>query len=102
MHVLLTVTLLVFYGFIRPAGSALASGAVNLVGIGAVLMALAIEQFGPLPRALVLGRALFYLALPIAVGVPWGLAVLSLPTVAAGFWVNRKATRVVSGEVAEA
>jgi hypothetical protein len=91
MHVLLTVTLLVFYGFIRPAGSALVSGAGNLVGIGAALMALAIEGIGPPPLALVVGRALFYLALPIAVGVPWGLAVLSLPVLAGMAWTMRDA-----------
>src|SRR5690348_5496712 len=99
-HVLLTVTLLVFYGFIRPAGGALLAGYGNLAGIGLVLLSLTIGLAGPIPGSLVLGRTLFYLSLPIAVGVPWGLAVLSLPTVTTGFWVQRTATQGLPAEAA--
>src|SRR5262245_18777892 len=56
MHVLLTVTLLAFYGFIRPAGGALAGGAGNLAGTAAVLLSLAIELAGPVPGARTIGK----------------------------------------------
>ena len=92
-HGVLAVALLVFYGLIGPAGGALFSGYGNLAGIGMVFLSLVVSHIGAAP-ALVLGRALFYLALPVAVGVPWGLAALSLPMVAAMAWTHRSAPRV--------
>lgn len=92
-HLVLTVSLLVFYGFIRPAGGALFDGYGNLAGLGLVLGSLALALLGPVPAGLIGSRALFYCALPIAVGVPWGLAVLSLPTLVAMAWAHRNSLR---------
>jgi hypothetical protein len=43
------------------------------------------------------GRALFYLALPIAAGVPWGLLALSLPAVVASLYCCHRADQVSEG-----
>lgn len=98
MHVLLTVVLLVFYGFIRPAGGALLGGYGNLAGMGLVMMSLALGMLGPVPTALVWSRALFYCVLPLAVGVPWGFAVLSLPVAVAIAVTHRGSSRRVAAE----
>jgi len=39
-------------------------------------------------------RSLFYLGLPLAVGVPWGLAVLTVPAIAASVICCRRADRL--------
>ena len=80
---LMWVSLCVYYALIGPAGGALLGGTGNVAGLVLCAASLAM-RFAPNVHYPELGsRSLFYFGLPIAVGVPWGLAVLSLPAMVA-------------------
>lgn len=79
-----------FYALIGPAGGPIAGGLGNLAGAGLALIVLIARVAIPGARAALLARAGFYVALPIAVGVPWGLAALSLPALALTAWTLRQ------------
>jgi hypothetical protein len=84
-----------YYLLIRPTGGALLGGAGNLAGIalGAVSFTMRSSRDVRYPE---LGsRSLFYLALPIAAGVPWGLLVLTLPAIVASVLCSRRADRLL-------
>lgn len=87
---LIFASITAYYLLIKPAGGELLGGAGNVAGLVLVGLAIALR----LSRAVIFpelaGRALFYIALPIAVGVPWGLLALSLPAVASSLWVARR------------
>jgi protein-S-isoprenylcysteine O-methyltransferase Ste14 len=73
-----------FYLLIQPTGGALAGGAGNLAGIVLALVAMGLryEVRNGVPgvrHPATATRLLFYTALPLAVGVPWGWLALSLP-----------------------
>jgi len=73
-----------FYLLIGPTGGAIAGGWGNLAGIawagGVTLLRLAVRRGIPgLRHPVVAVRLLFYAALPLAVGVPWGWGVLTAP-----------------------
>ncbi len=87
------VSITAFYFLIRPAGGALLGGVGNLAGVALVLLATFMRLGRTVRHPELAGRALFYLALPIAVGVPLGLLVLSLPAVLASLWCCRRAER---------
>jgi len=79
LHPLVIVSVTAFYALIGPTGGALGGGVLNVAGVALVLGAGAL-RFSPAVRYPDLaGRGLVYVALPLAVGVPWGWAVLSLP-----------------------
>src|SRR5258706_6003547 len=83
-----------YYALIRPTGGPLLGGAGNLAGVGLCLVSVLLRS-APGGRYPELGaRSLFYLALAIAVGVPWGLAVLSLPAIASSVVCCRHAERL--------
>lgn len=84
-------SLLAFYLLIGPLGGALIGGFGNLAGIVLALCAMGLRLGRAVRYPDLAGRALFYVALPIAVGVPWGLVVLSLPAVWASVYCCRRA-----------
>jgi len=77
-----------FYLLIGPAGGALLAGAGNAAGIALAALAMLARwrtRRGArrVRHASMAARMLFYVALPLAVGVPWGFAALTLPACAA-------------------
>ena len=84
IHVSIVASILVFYALIGPRGSAIAGGWGNLLGIAAALSAMAL-RFGVrqgsarVRHPAIAVRMLFYAALPLAVGVPLGWLVLTVP-----------------------
>jgi hypothetical protein len=75
-----------FYLLIGPTGAPLLGGWGNLLGIALACLAYTIRLAGPVRYPDLASRCLFYVALPIAVGVPWGFLVLSLPACAASLY----------------
>jgi len=87
-----------YYLLIEPTGGPLWGGAGNLAGVGLCVLSFTMRS-APDVRYPELGsRGLFYLGLPLAVGVPWGLAVLSLPAIAASVVCCRRADRLALAE----
>jgi protein-S-isoprenylcysteine O-methyltransferase Ste14 len=87
------VSVLAFYALIGPTGGALLGGHGNLAGIGLAAVALAL-RLGPWVRYPELaGQTLFHIGLPIAVGVPWGLLIVSAPALATSWVLCRRAER---------
>lgn len=89
--VLVFVSILAFYALIRPMGGAIAGGAGNGVGLALAFAAMGLrvrwDHFSARVRMPdVAARVLFYLALPLAVGVPAGWLVLTLPAAATSAW----------------
>jgi len=98
---LLVVSLLTFYFLIRPTGGALFGGLGNLLGIALVALSIALRFGRSVQHPDLAGRSLFYIGLPIAVGVPWGLVALSLPALAASLYCCHLAERT-QGEAVDA
>ena len=87
-----------YYLLIGPTGGPLLGGYGNLAGVALCALSFVMRS-APDVRYPELGsRSLFYLGLPIAVGVPWGLAVLSLPAIVASVWCCRRADRLALAE----
>jgi len=80
---LVLVSIGAFYLLIRPTGGPLLGGAGNLAGIGLCALACVMRSVRTVRYPDLSARGLFYLGLPIAVGVPLGLLVLSVPACAA-------------------
>src|SRR5262249_20898681 len=74
---------LVFYALIGPTGGPLMGGWGNLTGIALVAFAIAVRASSSVRHPELAGRSLFYVALPLATGTPWGLLALSLAACAA-------------------
>lgn len=87
-----------YYLLIGPTGGALLGGAGNLAGIGLCAASFVMRSARDVRYPELGSRSLFYLALPLAAGVPWGLAVLSLPALAASVWCSRRADRLTGAE----
>lgn len=99
LGVLVFVSILAFYALIRPLGGAIAGGVGNVAGIalafGAMAFRLRARAIAPLVRMPdVLARLAFYVALPLAVGVPAGWLVLTLPALVASVWACRREDRL--------
>jgi len=94
VHPLVFVSVGAFYALIGPAGRPLAGGVGNLAGAALVLVAGALRFHRDLRFPELAGRGLLYLALPLAVGVPWGWLVLSVPACAASVYVCHRAERL--------
>jgi hypothetical protein len=90
---LIATSVTAFYVLIGPTGGALAGGLLNLAGIALVGVACLLRWVGAFRYPGLVARSLFYLALPLAVGVPWGLLVLSLPACAASLHCYLRAER---------
>ncbi len=87
------VSVLAFYALIGPTGGPLAGGHGNLAGIALAAAAFAL-RLGPWVRHPDLaGQTMFHLGLPIAVGVPWGLLVVSVPAIVTSVVLCRGAER---------
>lgn len=91
MAVVVFASLLGFYLLIRPLGGALADGWGNVAGVGLALAAMALrwrQRHGvrTVRQPEVAARMLFYVALPLATGVPWGWAALTLPAIVTSAW----------------
>lgn len=89
-----------FYLLIAPTGAALAGGWGNLVGIvlAGVAMALRLAVGRGVPtlrHPIVAVRMVFYAALPLAVGVPWGWAVLTSPALVMSAWCSVREDRLL-------
>lgn len=90
---LIAVSMAAFYLLIGPTGSALYGGIGNLAGIALAGLAIAFHPRGAVRYPELASRCLFYVALPIAVGVPFGLLALSLPACAASAYCCHLADR---------
>lgn len=78
------VAITAFYLLIGPTGGALAGGWGNMAGIALAALAMVLRfavrrGVASLRHPTVGVRMLFYAALPLAVGVPWGWLALTLP-----------------------
>lgn len=91
---LVITSITAFYFLIGPTGRPLIGGLGNLVGIALVFGAMTLRLSRTVQYPDLAGRALFYLALPFAVGVPWGFLVLSLPALAASLYCCRRADQL--------
>jgi hypothetical protein len=94
------VAISAFYLLIAPTGGALAGGWGNLGGVGfaAVAMGLrfAVRRGVPgLRHPIVAVRMVFYAALPLAVGVPWGWLVLTAPALLMSAWCTVREDRIL-------
>jgi hypothetical protein len=95
---LVFVSIGAFYLLIGPTGGPLFGGAGNLSGFALVAIACIVRARSLGPRTDVFARGVFYLALPLAVGVPWGLLALSVPaTLASALALARHAAEVPPG-----
>ena len=94
MHPLIFTSLTAYYVLIGPTGGPLAGGLGNLAGVLLALAAMALRAAAPVRYPDLSARSLFYIALPIAVGVPWGLLALSLPACAASVYACLRAEKL--------
>jgi hypothetical protein len=90
---LIAASMAAFYLLIGPTGGALLGGLGNLGGIVLAGLAIAFQPRRAVRYPELASRCLFYLALPIAVGVPFGLLALSLPACAASAYCCHLADR---------
>ena len=94
------VAISAFYVLIGPAGSAVADGWGNLAGIALAALAmglrLSVRRGVPtLRHPTVAVRMLFYAALPLAVGVPWGWLALTVPALAMSAYCTVREDRLL-------
>jgi protein-S-isoprenylcysteine O-methyltransferase Ste14 len=100
------VCVLAFYLLIEPTGFAVAGGAGNAAGFALAFAAMAL-RFGVRHGArrvrhpATATRMLFYTALPLAVGVPLGWLVLTLPAYAMSAHCSVREDRVLSDRLGE-
>ncbi len=90
-----------FYLLIAPTGGALLGGWGNLAGIAlagvAMVLRFAVRRGVPsLRHPTVATRMVFYAALPLAVGVPWGWLALTLPALVLSAWCSVREDRILS------
>jgi protein-S-isoprenylcysteine O-methyltransferase Ste14 len=95
------VAITAFYLLIAPTGGALLAGFGNAAGIvlagAAMALRFAVRRGVPsLRHPTVAVRMLFYAALPLAVGVPWGWLVLTVPALAMSAWCSVREDRVLA------
>lgn len=88
-----------FYALIRPYGGPIAGGSGNLAGIALAFLAMALrlQLAGRAVRVRmpdVAARLAFYAVLPLAVGVPLGWLVLTLPAIATSVWACLREDRL--------
>lgn len=95
LKLLITLSVLGFYALIGPTGGALMNGFGNLAGLALVPIAITMRARSGGAHPELAARCLFYVALPLATGTPWGLLALTLPACAASLWVaSRQDDRV--------
>ena len=84
-------SLLGFYLLIRPFGGALAGGWGNVAGVALAFAAMARRWHqrrgtSNVRQPEIGARMLFYVALPLATGTPWGWLALTLPAIVCSAW----------------
>ena len=97
----------VFYALIGPTGDALIGGWGNLAGVaiavGAAALRYVVRHGVPGVRhPTVSVRLLFYAALPLAVGVPWGWAALTAPALMLAAYRTRLEERMLGEKLGPA
>lgn len=95
------VVLAAFYILIGPSGLALAGGWGNAAGVVLALAAMALRHavrrgVPSLRHPTTAVRMLFYAALPLATGVPWGWLVLTLPALVMSGYCSVREDRILS------
>src|SRR6185295_2445041 len=96
VHPVVFMSVTAFYLLIGPTGGAIAGGWGNAAGIALVLAACALRFTRQVRYPELTGRGLLYLALPLAVGVPWGWLAMSLPACVVSRYVARRADRLLA------
>lgn len=96
VHLAVFASVTAFYLLIGPTGRALAGGWGNAAGIALVLAACAVRFNRWVRYPELTGRGLLYIALPLAVGVPWGWLALSLPACGISCYVARRADQLLA------
>ena len=91
---LIVASLTAFYLLIGPTGGPLLAGLGNGAGIVLAGVAMMLRSGGGVRYPEIGARSLFYVALPIATGVPWGLLALSLPALVSSIYCCRRADRL--------
>lgn len=91
---LIVVSISAFYLLIGPTGGALLGGWGNVAGIALVGVAAIYRHVAAVRYPGLAARGLFYAALPLAVGVPWGWLALTLPAWAASLVCCIRADRL--------
>ena len=94
---LIVVSRAAFYLLIGPTGGSLWGGLGNLAGVVLAGLAIVFHPRGAVRYPELASRSLFYIALPIAVGVPLGLLALSLPACVASAYCCHLADRAQAG-----
>ncbi|MFM8559380.1 MAG: hypothetical protein ACKOC6_07235 [bacterium] len=100
------VCLLGYSLLLRPFGGPIAGGAGNLAGIALALAAMAVRYatrngVRSVRQPDVAARLLFYVALPLAGGVPLGWLALTLPAVASSVWWSVREDRLLVEQLGE-
>jgi hypothetical protein len=93
VHPLVAVSLIAFYALIGPAGGPILNGAGNLAGVALTVLAATLRFSTRVRYPELAGRCLLYGALPLAVGVPGGFLVLTLPACVASLYCAWRADR---------
>ncbi len=93
--IVVATSLTAFYLLIRPYGGPLWDGAGNAAGIALAFVAMGLRYatrhgVARVRQPDVAARILFYIALPLAVGVPWGWLALTLPAILTSAWWCRR------------
>jgi hypothetical protein len=96
VHPFVFVSVTAFYLLIGPTGGPIAGGYGNLAGVVLVLAACAMRFSRQVRYPELAGRGLLYVALPLAVGVPWGWLALSVPAYAVSMYCARRADRLLA------
>lgn len=102
VHPAIFASITMFYLLIRPFGGPIAGGAGNLAGALLAIVAMGLRWRVRSGSARVrypaaATRMLFYFALPLAVGVPLGWVVLTLPAWALSAWLAVREDRLRLG-----
>lgn len=107
LAVVVATCLLAYYCLIRPFGGPIMGGAGNTLGIALAFLAMGLRYatrngVSRVRQPDVASRVLFYVALPLAVGVPLGWLVLTLPAIATSIWWCRREDRLLIEQHGEA
>jgi protein-S-isoprenylcysteine O-methyltransferase Ste14 len=106
LTIVVTCCVLAYYMMIRPYGGPLLGGLGNMIGIALACTAMAIRfatrnGLASVRQPDVAARVLFYVALPLAVGVPAGWLVLTLPAVITSAWWSRREDALLIDKLGE-
>ena len=83
-HLLAFTSLMAFYGLIGPNGRSVQNDLGNQIGVLLCMVAMTLRFMarrggGPVSHPDLVARTLFFAALPVVVGSPWGWIALTVP-----------------------